>query len=197
MGVRLIISAKIGLSAWSLATGSLPQCSRHPRLPPKCRILGDIENSPWIPYDAGLSDFPYAQPSNVLSVYTCLCELSQIVHQSLYLRHLPNQLYGPRDAWNNYTQYLKWYSHLPELMRLGHNSTPAVLFCHIYYHFAVLHLSHHLRNEAISGSSSLHIGTEAATTIQALLRTYSRLYTLRKIPSFVSHFILPSTAVLL
>ena len=37
-------------SAWSLATGSLPQCSAFPQLPPKPAIIDDIEASLWIPY---------------------------------------------------------------------------------------------------------------------------------------------------
>lgn len=37
-------------SAWSLATGSLPQCSCVPHLPPKPAIIDDIEASLWIPY---------------------------------------------------------------------------------------------------------------------------------------------------
>src|SRR3569833_24953 len=37
-------------SAWSLATGSLPQCSCFPHLPPKPGIIDDIEASLWIPY---------------------------------------------------------------------------------------------------------------------------------------------------
>jgi hypothetical protein len=36
--------------AWSLATGSLPQCSCFPFLPPKPAIIDDIEASLWIPY---------------------------------------------------------------------------------------------------------------------------------------------------
>ncbi|KAF5615674.1 nitrogen assimilation transcription factor nit-4 [Fusarium tjaetaba] len=36
--------------AWSLATGSLPQCSCFPHLPPKPAIIGDIEASLWVPY---------------------------------------------------------------------------------------------------------------------------------------------------
>lgn len=37
-------------SVWSLATGSLPQCSRVLHLPPKPAIIDDIESSLWIPY---------------------------------------------------------------------------------------------------------------------------------------------------
>ncbi|KAG8413842.1 hypothetical protein J3458_012330 [Metarhizium acridum] len=36
--------------AWSLATGSLPQCSCFPHLPPKPGIIGNIEASLWVPY---------------------------------------------------------------------------------------------------------------------------------------------------
>lgn len=36
--------------AWSLATGSLPQCSCFPHLPPKPTIIDDIEASLWVPY---------------------------------------------------------------------------------------------------------------------------------------------------
>lgn len=36
--------------AWSLATGSLPQCSLFPLLPPKPGIIGNVESSLWVPY---------------------------------------------------------------------------------------------------------------------------------------------------
>lgn len=39
-----------GSSAWSLATGSLPQCSCVLHLPLKPAIIDDIESSLWIPY---------------------------------------------------------------------------------------------------------------------------------------------------
>jgi hypothetical protein len=46
--------------AWSLATGSLPQCSCFPHLPPKPAIIDDIEASLWIPYT---DDGKYRHPS--------------------------------------------------------------------------------------------------------------------------------------
>jgi len=133
-------------SAWSLATGSLPQCSCFPRLPPKPAIIDDIEASLWIPYtDVGqlkyaasepdadpLSGAPLQrsceQPSNVRSVYKCFCELSELVHQSLYILHSPGRPLTSRDLLGIYTQYLNWYDRIPEVLRLGHNFTPAVLF---------------------------------------------------------------------
>lgn len=141
----------VPFSAWSLATGSLPQCSLFPHLPPKPAIIDDIEASLWVPYtDDGedrtttfgvdLQGLPTnksegaplqrscEQPSNVRSVYKCFCELSELVHQSLYVLHSPGRPLTARDLLNIYTQYLNWYDRIPEVLRLGHNFTPAVLF---------------------------------------------------------------------
>lgn len=110
-------------------------------------IIADIEASLWVPYtDDGLctsvfSQKPCAnpltgaplqrsceQPSNVRSVYKCFCELSELVHESLYILHSPGKPLAARDLLNIYTQYLNWYDRIPESLRLGHNFTPAVLF---------------------------------------------------------------------
>jgi hypothetical protein len=68
------------------------------------------------------------QPSNVRSVYKCFCELSELVHQSLYILYSPGRPLTSRDLLIIYTQYLNWYDKIPEVLRLGHNFTPAVLF---------------------------------------------------------------------
>ena len=67
------------------------------------------------------------QPSNVRSVYKCFCELSELVHQSLYILHSPGRPLTSRDLLGIYTQYLDWYDRIPVVLRLGHNFTPAVL----------------------------------------------------------------------
>ncbi|KAF4981649.1 hypothetical protein FZEAL_2589 [Fusarium zealandicum] len=199
--------------AWSLATGSLPQCSCFPHLPPKPAIIGDIEASLWVPYtdDGELSSEhqrnrmltePGAalqrscqQPSNVRSVYKCFCELSELVHQSLYILHSPGKPLTARDLLSIYTQYLNWYDQIPEVLRLGHNFTPAVLFAHMYYHFAILLLFRPLIKLRINGSkvSPRDVCSQAADAIQGLLRSYSQLYTLRRTPSFVPYFVLTSS----
>lgn len=142
-------------SAWSLATGSLPQCSAFPQRPPKPAIIDDVEASLWIPYtdDGKLGSLftllntvvckrgelilnylgaPLSrsceQPSNVRSVYKCFCELSELVHKSLYVLHSPVQPVSSRDLLYIYHEYLNWYDRIPEVLRLGHNFTPAVLF---------------------------------------------------------------------
>ncbi|KAK6856368.1 fungal specific transcription factor [Apiospora arundinis] len=188
--------------AWSLATGSLPQCSCFPNLPPKPAIINDIESSLWVPYTDDGSDILGAplqrsceQPSNVRSVYKCFCELSELVHQSLYVLHSPGRPVTSRDLLNIYTQYLNWYDRIPEVLRLGHNFTPAVLFAHMYYHFAILLLFRPLIKLRIIGSSILprDVCSQAADAIQGLLRSYSQLYTLRRTPSFVPYFVLTSS----
>ncbi|KAK4178263.1 fungal-specific transcription factor domain-containing protein [Triangularia setosa] len=203
--------------AWSLATGSLPQCSCFPRLPPKPAIIDDIEASLWIPYtDDGkgiaitgppttdgrlnsTSGTPLErsceQPSNVRSVYKCFCELSELVHQSLYIMHSPGRPLTSKDLLTIYTQYLDWYDRIPEVLRLGHNFTPAVLFAHMYYHFAILLLFRPLIKLRIIGSgvSPRDVCSQAADAISGLLRSYSQLYTLRRTPSFVPYFVLTSS----
>ncbi|KAF4119954.1 Fungal specific transcription factor domain [Geosmithia morbida] len=203
--------------AWSLATGSLPQCSCFPHLPPKSAIIDDIEASLWVPYtDDGETSFRQPlkallannssagtgasllerceQPSNVRSVYKCFCELSELVHQSLYILHSPGRPLTARDMLGIYTQYLNWYDRIPEVLRLGHNFTPAVLFAHMYYHFAILLLFRPLIKLRISGSTVTprDVCCQAADAIQGLLRSYSQLYTLRRTPSFVPYFVLTS-----
>ncbi|KXJ89506.1 fungal-specific transcription factor domain-domain-containing protein [Microdochium bolleyi] len=188
--------------AWSLATGSLPQSSLYPHLPPKPAIVDDVEASQWKPYTDDGSDNLGAplqrsceQPSNVRSVYKCFCELSELVHQSLYVLHSPGKPVTSRDLLSIYTQYLNWYESIPEVLRLGHNFTPAVLFAHMYYHFAILLLFRPLIKLRIIGSSILprDVCSQAADAIQGLLRSYAQLYTLRRTPSFVPYFLLTSS----
>ncbi|KAL2175517.1 fungal-specific transcription factor domain-containing protein [Thermothelomyces heterothallicus CBS 202.75] len=183
--------------AWSLATGSLPQCSCFPRLPPKPAIIDDIEASLWIPYtdDGAPLQRSCEQPSNVRSVYKCFCELSELVHQSLYVLHSPGRPLTSRDLLAIYTQYLNWYDRIPEVLRLGHNFTPAVLFAHMYYHFAILLLFRPLIKLRIIGSSisPRDVCSQAADAITGLLRSYAQLYTLRRTPSFVPYFVLTSS----
>ncbi|KAM7205224.1 Zn(2)-Cys(6) zinc finger domain protein [Rhypophila sp. PSN 637] len=203
--------------AWSLATGSLPQCSCFPRLPPKPAIIDDIEASLWIPYtddgeaisprgppiqqslnhSTGLAplDLPYEQPSNVRSVYKCFCELSELVHQSLYMLHSPGKPLTANDLQAIYKRYLLWYKHIPEVLKFGKNYTPAVLFAHMYYHFAILLLFRPLIKLRIIGNDDLdprELCLQAADAITGLLRSYSQMFTLRRTPSFVPYFVLTS-----
>ncbi|KAM0276517.1 hypothetical protein ACHAQH_006666 [Verticillium albo-atrum] len=118
----------------------------------------------------------------------------ELVHQSLYVLHSPGRPLTSRDLLSLYTQYLNWYDRIPEVLRLGHNFTPAVLFTHMYYHFAILLLFRPLIKLRIIGSkiSPRDVCSQAADAIQGLLRSHSQLYTLRRTPSFVPYFVLTS-----
>jgi hypothetical protein len=64
----------------------------------------------------------------------------------------------------------------------------------LYYHFAILLLFRPLIKLRIIGSKVLpkDVCSQAADAIQGLLRSYSKLYTLRRTPSFVPYFVLTS-----
>lgn len=133
--------------AWSICIGRLPHFSKETKLMAKPAIVNHIERSSWVPYtDDGdianslpgfraLTADPGAplernctQPSNVRSVYKTFCELSQIVHRSLYVFYTPGTQLTSKALLDIYTEYLNWYDVIPETLRLGQNFTPAVLF---------------------------------------------------------------------
>ncbi|KAL5610949.1 hypothetical protein FOBRF1_007066 [Fusarium oxysporum] len=155
--------------------------------------LGDASAS--TPAGGAPLQLQYEQPSNERSVYKCLCELSELVHKSLYLLHSPRKSLTAQGLLGIYTEYLDWYNGVPEVLRLGHNFTPGVLFAHMYYHYAVLLLFGPLVKLRIIGSevSPRIVCLQAANAIQGFLTSYSRLYTLKWAPSFVPYFALASS----
>ncbi|ESZ95156.1 hypothetical protein SBOR_4456 [Sclerotinia borealis F-4128] len=180
--------------AWSLTIGRLPQFSHLTRLPVKPVIVDSIEASAWIPYtdDGAPLGRNCTQPSNIRSVYATFCELSEIVHQSLYLFYTPGSNFTSNSLLQVYTRYLRWYDSIPAALRLGHNFTPAVLFSHMYYHYAILLLFRPFIKLSIVGSgvSPRDVCNQAADAISTLTSSYAQLYTLRRTPSFVPHFLL-------
>ncbi|KAG0645139.1 Nitrogen assimilation transcription factor nirA [Hyphodiscus hymeniophilus] len=201
--------------AWSICIGRLPHFSKETKVMAKPAIVDHIERSSWVPYtDHGdiaenfsrnyraLTADPGAplqrnctQPSNVRSVYISFCELSEIVHHALYVFYTPGTQLTSKSLLDVYTQYLNWYDVIPEALRLGQNFTPAVLFAHMYYHFAILLLFRPFIKLEIAGSSvsPRDVCNQAADAISALVRSYSQLYTLHRTPSFVPYFVLTST----
>ncbi|KAF7862637.1 hypothetical protein EAF04_007510 [Stromatinia cepivora] len=183
-------------SAWSLTIGRIPQFSHTTKLHIKPAIVDTIEASAWIPYTDDESGAPLerncTQPSNIRSVYATFCELSELVHQSLYLLYAPGSNFTSNSLLQVYTRYLRWYDSIPAALRLGHNFTPSVLFSHMYYHYAILLLFRPFIKLALIGSgvSPRDVCNQAADAISALASSYSQLYTLRRTPSFVPHFIL-------
>ncbi|KAA8567599.1 hypothetical protein EYC84_008074 [Monilinia fructicola] len=185
--------------AWSLTIGRIPHFSHYTKLTVKPSIVDSVEASPWIPYtdDGALLERNCTQPSNIRSVYATFCELSEIVHKSLYLLYAPGSNFTSNSLLRIYTRYLQWYESIPTALRLGHNFTPAVLFSHMYYHYAILLLFRPFIKLSLLGSSvsPRDVCNQAADAISALAGSYAQLYTLRRTPSFVPHFILASSII--
>ncbi|KAI9648945.1 hypothetical protein NHQ30_001511 [Ciborinia camelliae] len=183
--------------AWSLTIGRIPQFSQLTKLTVKPAIVESTEASIWIPYtdDGAPLQRNCTQPSNIRSVYATFCELSEIVHQSLYLFYAPGSNFTSNSLLQVYTRYLRWYDSIPTALRLGHNFTPAVLFSHMYYHYAILLLFRPFIKLSLIGSgvSPRDVCNQAADAISTLARSYADLYTLRRTPSFVPHFILAAS----
>jgi hypothetical protein len=93
-------------------------------------VFDSDELREWIPYagDQIPQGLDLRQPSNVRAVYRSLCELSTIIHHILYVMYADANSLMSRDILDRYTQLLGWYDSLPEVLRLGDNSTPSVLF---------------------------------------------------------------------
>ncbi|KAG5930904.1 hypothetical protein E4U53_002062, partial [Claviceps sorghi] len=179
--------------------GSLPRTSLMPSLPINLPTVESLEAHPWIPYtdDDFPPQMPYQQASNERSVFTLFCQLSGLSRESLYLIHNPSQQLTAQNLLHHYTKYLLWYDELPETLRLGQNFTPHVLFSHMYYHAAIVMLFWPVAQYAIIGTelSPKHICVEAADAILALLKSYARLYTLGRTPSFTPYLALTASIV--
>lgn len=102
-----------------------------------------------------------------------------------------------RNLTNIYHRYIKWYDKIPSVLRLGDNFTPAVIFVHMYYHFAILVLLRHFIKFRILNSlvSPREVCLQAADAIQSLSHSYSQLYTLRRTPAFIPYFVLMSSTI--
>ncbi|KAJ5034985.1 uncharacterized protein L3040_008251 [Drepanopeziza brunnea f. sp. 'multigermtubi'] len=181
---------------WSMSIGRLPHFSQNAKLVLKPPIVDHVEATIWVAYtdDGTPLETACTQPSNVRSVYKTFCELSEVVHRSLYMLYTPGQPVTAKRLNQIYTEYIQWYSNLPCTLRLGYNFTPSVLFSHMYYHSAILFLFRPFIKLSIIGSgvSPRDLCNQAASTLSILLKSYADLYTLRRTPSFVPYFILAS-----
>ncbi|KAK5245285.1 hypothetical protein LTS06_009291, partial [Exophiala xenobiotica] len=180
--------------AWCLCIGRSPQVSLEETLVRKPVKIDEIEHEPWQPYtDQGIhADRSLHQPSNLRSVYKAFAELSEIVHKT----NLCLQAEDTRDITARvrglYTEYLQFYGSLPDSLRLGGNSTPPVLFCHIYYHFAVLLLFRPFYNTGILDTVAFTrlVCSEATENILSLVKAYQNIYSLRRTPAFFPYLVM-------
>jgi hypothetical protein len=124
----------------SLCPGSLPQLSQHIKLPAKPAIIQCVEEALWVPYtDSGKArqenhswaqesrqlfqgaplDRQFSQPSNLRTVYTTFCELSERVHNALYTLYTPGSEITSGALVELHNHYIHWYDTMPESLRLG------------------------------------------------------------------------------
>lgn len=131
----IITNRLIWFSAWSLTVGRIPHLSRRGFKAAKPTAFESEERVQWIPYTGHKEpyDNKVQQESNMRSVYIGLCELFEVVHNSLYVLYVPGKILGSRDVLDIYTRYLAWHSSLPETLRQGQNSTPQVFFLQLVY----------------------------------------------------------------
>jgi hypothetical protein len=115
---------------WALLVGRVPQISRRAVSVAKPAIIEEEEAEDWIPYtDAGIQKGrTYKQRSNIRSVFQTLCEISEIISDTLYLLYAPGGRLTSRKVLEVYELYLDWYNALWVELRLGQNFTPAVLY---------------------------------------------------------------------
>ncbi|KAM3478302.1 hypothetical protein MY8738_006036 [Beauveria namnaoensis] len=86
-----------------------------------------------------------------------------------------------------YRNFATWFDNVPTALRLGYNFTPAVLFSQPFIRLR------------IAGSELVpkDVCLQSASSIHTLLKCYAQLYTLRRTPTFLPHFILTSSITLL
>jgi len=185
--------------ASSLGLGRLPHVSRKGMRMRKPILVGLEEEDDWVPYSDGEQPLPRdtQQPSNTRSVYRSFCELASIMHSSSYGLFQPGRGVTSQDLVNLYVEYLDWYNVLPEALRLGDNSTPMVLFVHMHYHFAIIHLFRPFIKLRLLSSRIVprDICIQAANAISSLMHAYRQLYGLRRTPSFTPYIVLTSTLI--
>jgi hypothetical protein len=116
--------------AWCLSVGRLPHTLRAVHLTPTPRIVDGNVASDWSwPTEHGFDPERIStQSSNIRTIYTCFCALSEVIHDCLYVLYTPSSNLTSDDILGIYTEYLEWYNSLPSGLRFGENASPAALF---------------------------------------------------------------------
>lgn len=95
----------------------------------KIPLIESIENSLWAPYrdDSMEHERSFEEPSNVRTIHRYFCELSEIIHNSLYVLYSPGGTLSSTTLLEIYPHYLAWKESLPESCHLVTTPIPAVL----------------------------------------------------------------------
>jgi len=189
----MLLNTHLNSRAWSNAVGSIPQLSLGTTFPGLPEVVKEDELREWAPY-TGASNPIWAnqhQPSNACSVFAGFCGVSIVIYNSNYVLFPGIQPVDSRDILEQYTQYLAWYISLPLVLRVGQNSTPSVFFVHLYYQYTLILLFFPYIDMAFYGSSisPRDVCTDAADAISVLIRSYDKLYSLRRTPCFLPYIV--------
>ncbi|POS83075.1 hypothetical protein EPUL_004409 [Erysiphe pulchra] len=182
--------------AWSLSCGRLPQFSENIKFVKKPRMVEEKGSTDWSQFSKDAkSKFVSSQASNDWNVFVTFCDLSEIIHRSLYILYSPREIVTSFKLIACYTEYLHWYDSNPTKIRLGQIFTPAILFSHIIYHYTILLLFRPLIKVDITNStiSPREVCLEASDAISSLVNSYNQLYTLHHAPALVPYIVLLSS----
>ncbi|KJZ70972.1 hypothetical protein HIM_09627 [Hirsutella minnesotensis 3608] len=94
-----------------------------------------------------------------------------------------------------YTKCLDWYEKIFLLLKTDGIDPPFVLFIHMYYQFCLLCIFRPLADVALVDSDirPREICLQAAESIQMLLQSYNRLFTMKRVSSFIPYFVCASS----
>ncbi|POS83322.1 hypothetical protein EPUL_004722 [Erysiphe pulchra] len=164
----------------------------------KPRIVQKEGSTDWSQFckdDPAKSELVSSQASNDWNVFVIFCDLSDIIHRSLYILNSPREKVTSFRLLACYTEFLHWYDSNPTKMRLGQVFTPAILFSHIFYHYTILLLFRPLIRLDITNStvSPREVCLEASDAISSLISSYNDLYTLHHAPALVPYIVLLSS----
>ncbi|KFY91582.1 hypothetical protein V500_04589 [Pseudogymnoascus sp. VKM F-4518 (FW-2643)] len=182
---------------WSLYSGQVPNlsCRGTFTIPPL--VLDGQDLMDWAPYfdDETQSNERATQTSNVRSVFRGICELSNIIYQSLHLVHSRQGSLTSRDVIDVYGKYLNWYESMLGVLKSGVNSTPTAIFAHLLYHFGIIILFGPLIGVRLMDSSVIpnDICSQAADAINSHIWSYRELYSLRRIHAFIPYISLTAS----
>ena len=116
-------------TAWSICIGRISQLPRTAINLEMPSILEQLESKPWIPYtDYGVEAIPGAeQPSYTHTLLYQFSLLSEIVNDTVFMFYAPRERFNSKKLLDFHSRYTRWFSKLPEKLRLRDVPMPHVL----------------------------------------------------------------------
>ncbi|KJZ68989.1 hypothetical protein HIM_11616 [Hirsutella minnesotensis 3608] len=122
-------------------------------------------------------------------------QLTEWVYKLLSSTDLYNGLFNSNAVMAVYTKCLDWYEKIFLLLKTEGIDTPFALFIHMYYQFCLLCIFRPLADLALVDSDvrPREICLQAAESIQMLSKSYNRLFTMKRVSSFIPYFVCASS----